>query len=97
MNVRDFINTLNKYYKIIIINGSEKFLYEDQTIVPGNVQDGIITSLDFYEDDGDGERIVIYVDGEEPLQKRYDPLDKKATDITPFDVYSPSELGLDVL
>lgn len=25
-----------------------------------------------------------------------DPLDKKATDITPFDVYSPSELGLDV-
>ena len=63
MVVKEFLNVLTKYYQVFVIDEHTKMLFpfEDQTEVTEELKQKEVLSLDFYEDSGDGESVLIYV------------------------------------
>lgn len=61
MIIKELLDALTKYYAIIVKDESGGRWYEDQTAVPSGMTSRTVDACDFYEDDGDGEKLLIYV------------------------------------
>lgn len=57
MLLKELIKCLTKYYVVFIASGSSR--YEDQTAVPNQDLEKEVETIDFYEDDGDGEMLLV--------------------------------------
>lgn len=62
MKLKEIIQCLTKYYAVLICNDSSR--YEDQTVVPSEMLDREVKAMDFYEDDGEGESLLVYLSDE---------------------------------
>lgn len=63
MTAKELLDALARYYGFVIINDFSS--YEDQTVVPEKYRDQEVLHLAFRADDGDGERLLIYMHEEE--------------------------------
>ena len=57
MKLKELVRHLTKYYAVFISNNSLR--YEDQTVISKNELDAEVETFDFYEDDGDGETLLV--------------------------------------
>lgn len=62
VKLKDIIRRLTKYYVVFICNDSSR--HDDQTVVPSEMLDREVEAIDFYEDDGDGESLRVYLSDE---------------------------------
>ena len=61
MKLIELLQALTKYYAIVVKDDRGARIYEDQTVVPSGMSKREVETIDFYEDDGDGERLLIRV------------------------------------
>lgn len=57
MKLKEFIRHLTKYYAVFVTNTAAR--YDDQTDVPDEELEAEVDTLDFFEDDGDGEMLMV--------------------------------------
>lgn len=57
MKLKELVRHLTKYYAVFISNNSLR--YEDQTVLSKDELDAEVETFDFYEDDGDGETLLV--------------------------------------
>lgn len=59
MTLQDIVGCLTKYYGVVIAN--DQTYYEDQTAIPKSRLCRNVSTVDFYEDCGEGETLLIYL------------------------------------
>lgn len=59
MTLQDVVGCLTKYYRVVIVN--DQTCYEDQTVIPKSRLCRNVSTIDFYEDCGEGEMLLIYL------------------------------------
>lgn len=59
MTLQDLVGCLTKYYVVVIANDNSR--YEDQTAMPKFRLCQNVSTIDFYEDCGDGETLLVYL------------------------------------
>lgn len=59
MKLVKLLKVLTKYYKVVVKDHKNTRLYEDQTVVPEGISKREVETCDFYEDDGEGEMLLI--------------------------------------
>lgn len=59
MKLKELLEVLTKYYAIVVKDYKGARYYEDQTVVPSGMSKREVETCDFYEDDGDGERLLV--------------------------------------
>jgi hypothetical protein len=61
MIVKELLQPLTKYYIIAIIDERDGvYTFDDQSVVPDDFASKKVASIDFYEDSGEGESIVVH-------------------------------------
>lgn len=60
MKLKELVDCLTKYYVIAI---TDDLTYEDQTVVPQSKLQEEVNTVDFYEDDGEGEMLLVNLKG----------------------------------
>ena len=65
MKLIELLQVLTKYYAVIVKDHKGARIYEDQTVVPSGMSNREVETCDFYEDDGDGERLLVNVKWED--------------------------------